>query len=126
MTIPDRVDDVEAGEQWLDAGRAQFARSGYAGTSIQDVLGDAQLPVSVLYHHFGGKLGQLSVYGQEANPTTWRLAAMNLAIRGMDYNLGREPADSFTRNQQAVVNVLNQTGGSASGPRSHLYADSPP
>ncbi|TCK88620.1 N-6 DNA methylase [Paraburkholderia sp. BL9I2N2] len=27
-----------------------------------------------------------SVYGQESNPTTWRLAAMNLAIRGIDYN----------------------------------------
>ncbi|WP_027478663.1 type I restriction-modification system subunit M [Curvibacter gracilis] len=47
----------------------------------------------------GGKLGDVSIYGQEANPTTWRLAAMNLAIRGIDYNLGREPADTFTRNQ---------------------------
>lgn len=47
----------------------------------------------------GGKLGDVSIYGQEANPTTWRLAAMNLAIRGIDYNLGKEPADTFTRNQ---------------------------
>lgn len=47
----------------------------------------------------GGKLGDVSIYGQESNPTTWRLAAMNLAIRGIDYNLGREPADTFTRNQ---------------------------
>lgn len=47
----------------------------------------------------GGKLGDVSIYGQEANPTTWRLAAMNLAIRGIDYNLGREPQDTFTRNQ---------------------------
>lgn len=47
----------------------------------------------------GGKLGDVSIYGQEANPTTWRLAAMNLAIRGIDFNLGREPADTFTRNQ---------------------------
>jgi type I restriction enzyme M protein len=31
----------------------------------------------------GGKLGDVSIYGQEANPTTWRLAAMNLAIRGI-------------------------------------------
>ena len=36
---------------------------------------------------------------KEANPTTWRLAAMNLAIRGIDFNLGREPADTFTRDQ---------------------------
>ncbi|MGR3911346.1 class I SAM-dependent DNA methyltransferase [Burkholderia sp. SR8] len=47
----------------------------------------------------GGKLGDVSIYGQESNPTTWRLAAMNLAIRGIDYDLGKEPADSFTRNQ---------------------------
>jgi len=47
----------------------------------------------------GGKLGDVSIYGQEANPTTWRLAAMNLAIRGIDFNFGREPADTFTRNQ---------------------------
>ena len=47
----------------------------------------------------GGKLGDASIYGQESNPTTWRLAAMNLAIRGIDYNLGREPADTFIRNQ---------------------------
>lgn len=47
----------------------------------------------------GGKLGDVSIYGQESNPTTWRLAAMNLAIRGIDYNLGRENADTFVRNQ---------------------------
>ena len=47
----------------------------------------------------GGKIGDVSIYGQESNPTTWRLAAMNLAIRGIDYNLGREPGDTFTRNQ---------------------------
>jgi len=49
----------------------------------------------------GGKLGDVSIYGQESNPTTWRLAAMNLAIRGIEFNLGREPADTFTRNQHA-------------------------
>ena len=47
----------------------------------------------------GGKFGDLSIYGQEANPTTWRLVAMNLAIRGMDFNLGKEPADTFHRDQ---------------------------
>lgn len=47
----------------------------------------------------GGKIGDVSIYGQEANPTTWRLAAMNLAIRGIDFNLGKEPADTFVRNQ---------------------------
>jgi type I restriction enzyme M protein len=47
----------------------------------------------------GGKLGDVAIFGQEANPTTWRLAAMNLAIRGIDFNLGREPADTFTHDQ---------------------------
>ncbi len=47
----------------------------------------------------GGKLGNLSVYGQESNPTTWRLAAMNMVIRGIDFNFGRAPADSFTSDQ---------------------------
>ncbi len=39
----------------------------------------------------------ISVYGQESNPTTWRLAKMNLAIRGIHSNLAPEPADSFHR-----------------------------
>lgn len=43
----------------------------------------------------GGKVGDISVYGQESNPTTWRLAKMNLAIRGIDGNLGPHHADSF-------------------------------
>jgi len=46
-----------------------------------------------------GRIGDISVYGQESNPTTWRLAAMNMAIRGMDFNFGKEPADTFTRDQ---------------------------
>jgi len=37
----------------------------------------------------------VSVYGQESNPATWRLARMNLAIRGIEHNLGPEHADSF-------------------------------
>ena len=39
--------------------------------------------------------GQISVYGQESNPTTWRLAAMNMAIRGIDFNFGTGPADTL-------------------------------
>jgi len=45
----------------------------------------------------GGRIGDISVYGQESNPTTWRMAKMNLAIRGIESNLGPEPADSFRR-----------------------------
>ncbi len=47
----------------------------------------------------GGKVGQISIYGQEANPTTWRLASMNMAIRGLDYDFGKEPASTYTRAQ---------------------------
>ena len=42
-------------------------------------------------------VGDISIYGQESNHTTWRLAKMNLAIRGIDGNLGKEHADSFHR-----------------------------
>lgn len=43
----------------------------------------------------GGRLGDISIYGQESNPTTWRLAKMNLAIRGIEANIGAHNADSF-------------------------------
>ncbi len=43
----------------------------------------------------GGVHNDISVFGQEANPTTWRLAKMNLAVRGIDGNLGPEWGDSF-------------------------------
>ncbi|BCX80587.1 type I restriction enzyme M protein [Methylomarinovum caldicuralii] len=43
----------------------------------------------------GGRLGDIAVYGQESNPTTWKLARMNLAIRGIDADLGPHQADSF-------------------------------
>lgn len=41
----------------------------------------------------------ISVYGQESNPTTWRLAAMNLAIRGIDFNFSNKNADTFLDDQ---------------------------
>lgn len=43
----------------------------------------------------GGKLGDISIYGQESNPTTWKLAKMNLAIRGIEADLGGKFDDSF-------------------------------
>lgn len=42
------------------------------------------------------KRGAISVYGQEANPDTWKMAKMNLAIRGIDADLGQYNADTFT------------------------------
>ena len=84
----------------------------------------------------GGKLGDVSVYGQESNPTTWRLAAMNLAIRGIDFNLGKEPADTFTRNQHPDLradfilanppfNISDWWHGSLTGDARWHYGDPP-
>lgn len=43
----------------------------------------------------GGRRGDISIFGQESNPTTWKLAKMNLAIRGIEANLGPHNADTF-------------------------------
>jgi type I restriction enzyme M protein len=45
----------------------------------------------------GGKIGDIAVYGQESNATTRRLAIMNLAIRGIEADIGPEHADTFKR-----------------------------
>lgn len=42
-----------------------------------------------------GNISDISVFGQESNPTTWKMATMNLAIRGIPANLGRFNADTF-------------------------------
>lgn len=42
-----------------------------------------------------GNINEISVFGQESNPTTWKMAQMNLAIRGIEANLGRYNADTF-------------------------------
>jgi len=47
----------------------------------------------------GGKLGDISIYGQESNPTTRRLAIMNLALRGIEADFGKEHADTFRNDQ---------------------------
>ncbi|HXI11556.1 MAG TPA: class I SAM-dependent DNA methyltransferase [Thermoanaerobaculia bacterium] len=44
-----------------------------------------------------GKIGDISIYGQESNYTTWRLAKMNLAIRGIDAQIGH--GDTFHNDQ---------------------------
>lgn len=42
-----------------------------------------------------GSIDDLSIYGQESNPTTWKMATMNLAIRGIEADLGKQAADTF-------------------------------
>lgn len=45
--------------------------------------------------HHSGTIGNLSIYGQDANPTTRKMAIMNLAIRGIEADLGGYNADTF-------------------------------
>ncbi|AMM25240.1 class I SAM-dependent DNA methyltransferase [Variovorax sp. PAMC 28711] len=84
----------------------------------------------------GGKRGDVSIYGQEANPTTWRLAAMNMAIRGLDFDLGKEPADTFVRDQHKDLradfvlanppfNISDWWHGSLEGDARWVYGDPP-
>ncbi len=85
----------------------------------------------------GGKIGDVAIFGQEANPTTWRLAAMNLAIRGIDFNLGKAPGDTFTQNQfpdlradfilaNPPFNISDWWHASLVGDARWLYGDPPP
>ena len=46
-----------------------------------------------------GNINSISVYGQESNPDTWKLAKMNLEIRGIPANLGSRDADTFSKDQ---------------------------
>lgn len=46
-----------------------------------------------------GRINDVSIYGQEYNHTTWQLAAMNMAIRGIDFDFGKEPANTYTNVQ---------------------------
>ena len=76
----------------------------------------------------GGKLGEISIYGQESNPTTRRLCAMNLAIRGIDFNLGKTHADTFSDDQHEDLRfdyvLMNPPfGKNASYPKKDLLDD---
>ncbi|HMP76886.1 MAG TPA: class I SAM-dependent DNA methyltransferase [Kiritimatiellia bacterium] len=53
----------------------------------------------------GGKIGDISIYGQESNPTTRRLAIMNLALRGIEADFGKEHADTFRNDQHPDLRV---------------------
>ncbi|MBQ3927433.1 MAG: N-6 DNA methylase, partial [Clostridia bacterium] len=45
---------------------------------------------------YSGDNRTVSFFGQEANPDTWRMAKINMAIHGIDADLGPHPADTFT------------------------------
>jgi type I restriction enzyme M protein len=46
-------------------------------------------------NNHSGSIGNLSIYGQDSNPTTRKMALMNLAIRGIEGDLGKHNADTF-------------------------------
>ena len=50
-----------------------------------------------------GLVDDISIFGQETNPGTWKMAKMNLAIRGLEGNLGEKNADSFTDDQHKAL-----------------------
>ncbi len=43
----------------------------------------------------GGRRREVSIFGQESNSTAWRMARMNLAVRGIEADLGKKHADTF-------------------------------
>jgi hypothetical protein len=47
----------------------------------------------------GGKLGDIAIYGQESNNTTWRLCKMNLAVRGIDADIKWNNEGSFHKDE---------------------------
>ena len=84
----------------------------------------------------GGNKTDVSIFGQESNPTTWRLAHMNLAIHGIEANLGLAPADTFLRDAHPNLkadfvlanppfNVSDWSGQLLRGDRRWTYGDPP-
>jgi type I restriction enzyme M protein len=76
----------------------------------------------------GGRLGDIAIYGQESNPTTRRLCAMNLAIRGIDFDLGKTHGDTFLENQHPdkrfdFILMNPPFGRNASYPKQQLLDD---
>ncbi len=76
----------------------------------------------------GGKLGNIAIYGQESNPTTRRLCAMNLAIRGIDFDLGKTDGDTFLNDQHKdkkfdYILMNPPFGTNASYPKEQLLND---
>lgn len=71
----------------------------YKGRIFDPCCGSAGMFVQSeeFIEHHGGRVGDIAVYGQESNYTTWRLAKMNLAIRGIDAKITQ--GDSFHNDQ---------------------------
>ncbi len=75
-----------------------------------------------------GRIGDISIFGQESNPTTWKLAHMNLAIRGIEAHLGQKWADSFLDDQHKDLKadfILANPPFNVSDWSGHLLRDDP-
>lgn len=84
----------------------------------------------------GGLKTDISIFGQESNPMTWRLAHMNLAIRGIEANLGEQPGDTFLHDLHPDLkadyilanppfNVSDWSGNLLRGDRRWTHGDPP-
>jgi type I restriction enzyme M protein len=60
--------------------------------------------IKFVERHNGNRM-KISVVGQESNPDTWRLAKMNLAIRGIAHNLGDRATSAFTNDRHKDIKV---------------------
>lgn len=58
---------------------------------------------SFIKEHQGNIIRDVTIYGQDANPETWKLCKMNLAIRGIEANLGKSNADTFHNDQHPTL-----------------------
>ena len=110
----------------------------YAGRVYDPACGSGGMFVQsekfVAAHGF--RTEELSIFGQESNPMTWRLAHMNLAINGIEANLGPLPTDTFLRDQHPDLkadfvlanppfNVSTWSGELLRGDRRWAYGDPP-
>ncbi|HEX8341413.1 MAG TPA: class I SAM-dependent DNA methyltransferase [Tepidisphaeraceae bacterium] len=84
----------------------------------------------------GGRKTDVSIFGQESNPMTWRLAHMNLAIHGIEANLGQKNDDTFLRDAHPDLkadfilanppfNVSDWSGALLRGDRRWAFGDPP-
>ena len=77
----------------------------YAGRVYDPCCGSGGMFVQsakFIYNH-QKDINNISVYGQEANPSTWKMAHMNVAIRGLEANLGKSYADTFFNDQHPTL-----------------------
>ena len=67
------------------------------GTAIDPCWGSGGMFVqsAKFVENHSANISNISIYGQDSNPTTWKMAQMNLAIRGIEPDLGAYAADTF-------------------------------